>query len=120
MSRIIFRVAIAISLCIGWSCTKKQADHGPTSPPPPDTAVAQGPAIHDRQELYESKCSVCHGGDGTAGIGGAANLQRTPLDTVAIQRVVAGGRNAMPAFKTILSEMEIRDVARYIETLKNK
>ena len=104
MSRIIIGVAAAISLCLALSCAKKNADRGQSSPAASDTVVAQRSAIDGGEALYESKCSVCHGSDGTAGIAGAANLQVTPLDTVALRRVIADGRNAMPAFKSNLSE----------------
>jgi mono/diheme cytochrome c family protein len=115
MARII-GAAFAISLCVAWSCAKKGTDREQSSAT--DTVVAQRPAVDGGQMLYESKCSVCHGSDGTAGIAGAANLQLTPLDTAALERVIADGRNAMPAFKTSLSEMEIRDLAGYVKTLK--
>ena len=121
MSRIIIGVAVTISLCLAWSCAKKEGDHGQSSATASDTVVTQRSAVDGGgQALYESKCSVCHGSDGTAGIAGAANLQLTPLDTVALERVIATGRNAMPAFKTSFSETEIRDLAGYVKTLKNK
>ncbi|SHH96959.1 Cytochrome C oxidase, cbb3-type, subunit III [Chryseolinea serpens] len=115
MSRIIIGVTVAISLCLAWSCAKKEGDREQSSAS--DKVVAQELA-DGGQALYESKCSMCHGSDGTAGIAGAANLQLTPLDSVALERVIADGRNAMPAFKTSLSETEIRDLAGYIMTLK--
>jgi len=120
VSRNIIGVAIAISLCLVWRCAKKEADRGQPSTAAPETVVAQGSAVDGGQVLYESKCSMCHGSDGTAGIAGAANLQRTSLDTVALQRIVADGRNAMPAFKSSLSETEIRALLDYVKTLKNK
>ena len=119
MTRIVIGAAVAISLCLALSCAKKEADHGQSSLTASDTAVAERPAV-DGQVLYEGKCSVCHGSDGTAGIAGAANLQLTSLDTVALERIIADGRNAMPAFKTSLSEKEIRFLAGYVKNLKNK
>ena len=104
MSRIIIGVAVTISLYLVWSCAKKETDREQSSSTTSDTVVAQRSAVDDGQALYESRCSVCHGGDGTAGIAGAANLQVTPLDTVALRRVIADGRNAMPAFKSNISE----------------
>ncbi|HEY5745414.1 MAG TPA: cytochrome c [Chryseolinea sp.] len=118
MSRIITGLTVAISLCLAWSCVKKEADHGQSSSS--DTVVAQSSAVDGGLVLYESKCSVCHGSDGTAGIAGAANLQLTPLDSIALERVISDGRNAMPAFKTSLSETEIRHLAGYVKTLKDK
>ena len=117
MSRIIIGVAVAISLCVAWSCAKKEADRGQSSPAS-DTVVAQRSAVDGGAALYESKCSVCHGSDGTAGIAGAANLQVTPLDTIALERVITDGRNAMPAFKSSFSEKEIRHLVGYVKTLK--
>ena len=120
MSRIITGVTVAIFLCLTWSCAKKEADHDQSSSVASDTAVARRSATDGGQVLYDGKCSVCHGSDGTAGIAGAANLQLTSLDTVALQTIIANGRNAMPAFKTSLSETEIHALAGYIKTLKNK
>jgi mono/diheme cytochrome c family protein len=116
MSRMIIGGAVAISVCVFLSCGKKEESHASSSTP--DAVVAKGSAVDDGEALYESKCSVCHGSDGTAGIAGAANLQLTSLDTVALQRVIAEGRNVMPAFKTSLSDIEIRRLAGYIKTLK--
>lgn len=115
MSRIIIGVTVAISLCLAWSCAKREGDHERSSA---SDTVARGSAVDGGEVLYESKCSMCHGSDGTAGIAGAANLQQTPLDSVALERVIADGRNAMPAFKTSLSETEIQHLAGYIMTLK--
>ncbi|AYB30395.1 c-type cytochrome [Chryseolinea soli] len=118
MSRIINGVVVAISLCLAWSCAKKEAAEGQSSPVASDTSVRQGVTTEGSQALYESKCSVCHGSDGTAGIAGAANLQLTSLDTVALRTIIADGKNAMPSFKTSLSKTEIHELVGYIKTLK--
>jgi mono/diheme cytochrome c family protein len=72
----------------------------------------------DGKSLFESKCVVCHGSDGAAGIGGAANLATSTLLEAASEAVVANGRGAMRAYKEEMSAEEIKLVNAYILTLR--
>lgn len=49
--------------------------------------------------LYEAKCSVCHGDDGTAGIDGAASLPELvpALSDDEILSAIREGKGEMPA-----------------------
>ena len=69
------------------------------------------------RQIFEDKCIVCHGSDGTAGIAGAANLKILPGDSATITETVTSGRNAMPAFGSTLSANEINLVMRYVKSL---
>lgn len=72
----------------------------------------------DVAALYVSKCAVCHGNDGKAGIGGAFDLSTSTLDQAAAAAVIANGRKAMRAYKDELSQADIDALAAYLQTLK--
>jgi len=71
-----------------------------------------------RQRLFEQKCAPCHGSEGTAGIGNAANLHTSKLDSIAIINTISKGRNGMPAFGSQLTMAEIKDVAGDVISLR--
>ena len=58
-------------------------------------------------------CVICHGEDGLGGHGGGAPLNAVP-NAAAVAAVVTDGRNNMPSFSTLLTPVEIRDVAAYV------
>jgi mono/diheme cytochrome c family protein len=65
--------------------------------------------------VFSENCSTCHGATGHGGNGGP-DLTTMPLaqtEEGAIQQVTNGG-GGMPAFKGILSEEEIENVAAYV------
>jgi len=70
------------------------------------------------QELFEAKCSACHGTDGTAGIANAANLQLSKIDSNTLFKTISEGKNGMPSFKSALTEIEIHKIANYVYTLR--
>ena len=92
--------------------------------PVPRTAdsIARG------RQLFQKQCAVCHGelghGDGVA----AASLVTRPEDLgkiagppifpdgVVVYRI-ANGKNAMPAFKETLSDMQLWDLLNFIRSL---
>lgn len=71
-------------------------------------------------EIFRQYCAGCHGTDGKAVLVGAPNfargerLQRTDLDLL---ESVRAGKNAMPAFKGILTNQQILDVIAHLRTL---
>lgn len=72
----------------------------------------------DIKPVFEQKCAVCHGQDGTAGIANAANLQVSRIDSISIIKVVSDGKGAMPSFSRQLTKKEIADLANYILSLR--
>jgi cytochrome c6 len=72
----------------------------------------------DVAALYVSKCVVCHGNDGKAGIGGAFDLSASVLDKAGAASVITNGRKAMRAYKDELTPAEIDSLAAYLQTLK--
>lgn len=73
------------------------------------------------KQIYEEKCTLCHGGDGKLGMSGAKDLSVTPLNHEGIVTIVTEGKNTMASYKSTLSKEQIEAVASYIETdLKGK
>lgn len=70
------------------------------------------------QQVYEQKCMACHGADGTAGIGNAANLSRSKLDSLSVALLIKEGKNKMPSFKDQLDTAEIAHLVHYVTTLQ--
>lgn len=73
------------------------------------------------KEIYEEKCTLCHGGDGKLAMSGAKDLSVTQLDHSGIVTIITEGKNSMASYKGTLSPEQIEAVAAYIETdLKGK
>lgn len=72
------------------------------------------------KDVFQSRCAACHGDDGTNGTGNAPDLSASQLNELAIFQVIQNGRAGMPAFKTILTESEIKEISEYVFSLQNK
>ncbi|MCL9804319.1 cytochrome c [Flavobacterium amniphilum] len=70
------------------------------------------------KKLFESKCARCHGKDGTKGLFGAKNLQKSKLTDAEYTKVITNGIAFMPAWKKRLSGDQITEVIHYIKELK--
>jgi quinohemoprotein ethanol dehydrogenase len=80
-----------------------------------ESATAAAPNAEAGKEVFSEECSVCHGATGHGGNGGP-DLRTMPLAKTqegAEQQVTNGG-GGMPAFKGVLSEEEIANVAAYV------
>lgn len=78
-------------------------------------------AANSGKEIFEQKCSLCHGNDGKLGMGGAKDLSVTQLQHSGIVDIITNGKNTMAAYKETLTSEQIEVVASYIETdLKGK
>ena len=95
-----------------WGC-------GGTGNDKQQTAESQAASrIEPAEEIYIVRCSACHGNDGSAGIGGATNLQTSRSDTTKIDVQIKNGGKGMPAFKEVLTDAEISLVKKYVLTLR--
>ncbi len=63
---------------------------------------------------YTAFCVSCHGDKGVGGHGGGATLANASRDIKLLARVAWNGRNTMPAFRTLLTTEQLRDVSHYI------
>ena len=73
------------------------------------------------KEIFEEKCTLCHGSNGKLGLSGAKDLSVTALDHQNIITIITEGKNAMASYKAVLTHEQIEAVANYIESdLKRK
>jgi len=86
-----------------------------------DTTGATSDPYEEGLSVYQNNCLSCHGNLGANGHNGP-NLQQSKIaensDEI-IKRVTKGG-TSMPAFGEILSEEEIKEVARYVNEVVSK
>ena len=83
---------------------------------------ASGDALVQGQQIYESTCAGCHGGDGQGyrvpaapPLNSAGDIWRLPPDE--LRTLVRGGTHeGMPAFGQRLNEAEVDAVLAYIQT----
>lgn len=64
-------------------------------------------------EVFEDSCSVCHGSDGSGGVGAALGGVDERLSVRNHLSVVWTGRGSMPPFGGILTDAEIAAVVAY-------
>ena len=67
-------------------------------------------------DIYQARCSVCHGASGEGGT--ADSLQISKLALPDIRRVIIEGNDIMPAWGGILSDNEIDMVSSYVKQLQ--
>lgn len=70
------------------------------------------------EKIYNQLCTPCHGTDGKQGVSGAKDLSVSPMSLDERIRIITDGKTVMPAYKTSLSEEEIKAVAEYTLSLK--
>lgn len=82
-------------------------------------ATAQnGTTTESGKNIFENKCQRCHGSDGTKGLFGAKDLQKSRLENTELTAVISKGRRGMPRWEKKLSQTEIESVATYIKSLR--
>ena len=64
-------------------------------------------------EVFDDSCSVCHGSDGSGGVGAALGGVDERLSVRSHLSVVWTGRGSMPPFGGILTDAEIAAVVAY-------
>jgi quinohemoprotein ethanol dehydrogenase len=97
---------------------EKAGEAEPESEEPAEEEAAAGGATADAaagKEVFSEECSVCHGATGHGGNGGP-DLRTMPLakTQAGAEQQVTNGGGGMPAFKGVLSEEEISNVAAYV------
>ena len=84
-----------------------------------DTAAANYDELVLGKAIYINNCLRCHGEDGKAGVNGASNLTASMCENKGLIGIIKHGRNLMPAYKDLLSEIEINAVASYVKSLRS-
>lgn len=83
-------------------------------------------AAQPATDLYKSKCTMCHGADGSGNtpMGKSQKLRDLRSDEVQKQtdieltKVIAGGKGKMPAYGKQLSTAQIEGLIAFLRTLK--
>ncbi len=78
------------------------------------------------EAIYKAKCASCHGSTGTPSPGIAKTMGVKPVSDPDMKKLslddeiaaVTNGKGKMPAFKSKLTEAEIKDSVTYYRTLK--
>ena len=89
------------------------------------SSVAIASAEGAGKNIFASKCSICHGPDGSGKTSMGKALNIADLHSAAVQKmsdadlknVITNGKNKMPAFKGKLTDAQMGDVLAYIRTL---
>ena len=77
-------------------------------------------ATVDGKAVYKNFCVFCHGADGKQQLNGAKDLTASTLSEKETLQVITKGRNTMAAYENTLDEKELKAVAAYVMTLRNK
>jgi len=85
-------------------------------------------AQNEGESLFKSKCAMCHGADGKGDTSMGKMLKIRDLGSAEVQKqtdselakIVSDGKGKMPAYKSQLSEAQIKHVVEFIRTLKGK
>ncbi|WP_298223067.1 cytochrome c [Flavobacterium sp.] len=71
------------------------------------------------KSIFENKCAKCHGKDGTKGLFGAKNLQKSKLSDHDYFSIISNGKNIMPNWGKRLTQNQIDLVIQYIKLLRH-
>ncbi len=91
------------------------------------TASLAGPTFSqdDAASLYKTKCQMCHGVDGNPtptglrmGAGSFQSPEVAKESDSQLFDVTKGGKNKMPAYRGMLTDDQIKDLVKYIRSLK--
>jgi cytochrome c6 len=85
------------------------------------SAFQQAPTVQHADaggSLYKQHCARCHGQDGTKGMFGARNLQRSTLADSAVMLQIQRGKGFMPGFQKKLSAEQIQSLVTFVKSLR--
>lgn len=109
-----FLLVFAIA-CDDAPATDAATDAGDEPADTDSDAGTTEPDLENGARVYNSTCATCHGDDG-AGLGSASDLSEVlpEMTDDEVEEVIRDGAPGMPAFRSTLSDDEIRDVIAYI------
>jgi mono/diheme cytochrome c family protein len=95
------------------------------TPAKPAASSGAAQVSAETKELYRSKCQACHAADGTGStVGknlGAKDFHSSEVSAqsdAALMEVVKKGKGKMPSYDGKLTDPQIRELVKYIRTLK--
>ena len=100
-----FALAAAVASCGGGDATEADLERLELAFETADVALGS--------EVFGDSCSVCHGSDGSGGVGAALGGVDERLSVRSHLSVVWTGRGSMPPFGGILTDAEIAAVVAY-------
>ena len=98
-------IALALASCGGSDATDADLERLELAFENADVALGS--------EVFGDSCSVCHGSDGSGGVGAALGGVDERLSVRSHLAVVWTGRGSMPPFGGILTDAEIAAVVAY-------
>lgn len=116
LATLILILAIAaISACGSGNKTTEPPAGTTTQPPAGGTTPTTTGDATKGEALYKGNCLACHGTEGTGGHNGP-DLQTSTVsdDAQAVIAKINAGGGGMPAFKGVLTDDQINDLAAYI------
>ncbi len=80
------------------------------------------------EEIYKSKCLMCHGADGSGSTPAGKAMKALPFSSPDLIKAsdsdlisaTKNGKGKMPAYSGKLTDPQIKDVVAYIRTLQKK
>ena len=89
-------------------------------------ASAAAARAQEAADLYKSKCQVCHGADGKGDTPAGKKLgakdfhapEVTKMSDAELIEVTKNGKNKMPSYDKKLTDDQIKQLVKYIRTLK--
>ncbi len=85
---------------------------------PDEASLKTTSSISVGEQIYDKYCKLCHGKDGKLGLNGAKDITASVLTLEERILLIKNGKNTMTPFEGILSEEEIKAVARYSMSLQ--
>jgi cytochrome c6 len=70
------------------------------------------------KDMFDKKCSRCHGKEGTKTLFSTKSLQKSKMDDDAIIQIIQNGKKIMPAYKAKLTIAEIKQLSEFVKTLR--
>jgi len=71
------------------------------------------------EALFQANCIGCHGTDGKRNLSGAKDLTQSQLSEVDIKKLIRNGKNAMPSYESIYSDVEIDALTAYVKAFRS-
>jgi uncharacterized membrane protein SirB2 len=75
-------------------------------------------SLDNAKSIYNSQCVQCHGPQGNLGVGGAKDLSISTLTDAEKEAIITNGKGLMAPFKYSLTEQEINQMVKYVNTFK--